>query len=178
MFLGLDGTEDTGGTWQDIDNTGGLIANVFDATTVSPGVYQFKYTVSALSPCIENNITISVTVEPPLSSGTDNILNVCTSDGVTDLFTLLGAADQGGIWSPSLTSGTGVFDPLVDSEGAYTYTVTNACGALSSTIDVSVSVAPNSGVDNSITMCVVNNSIDLFTLLGTDAQSGGTWSPS
>ena len=178
LFLGLDGTEDTGGTWQDIDNTGGLIANVFDATTVSPGVYQFKYTVSALSPCIENNITISVTVEPPLSSGTDNILNVCTSDGVTDLFTLLGAADQGGIWSPSLTSGTGVFDPLVDSEGAYTYTVTNACGALSSTIDVSVSVAPNSGVDNSITMCVVNNSIDLFTLLGTDAQSGGTWSPS
>ena len=48
--------------------------------------------------------------------------------GTTDLFTLLGTADTGGTWSPTLTSGTGVFDPLLDAEGTYTYSLINACG--------------------------------------------------
>ncbi|NCP60300.1 MAG: gliding motility-associated C-terminal domain-containing protein, partial [Flavobacteriales bacterium] len=74
-------------------------------------------------------------------------------------------------------SGTGVFDPLVDPSGTYTYTLTNACGTDSSSVVVTVTQAPDAGTDNTISMCVIDGTIDLFTQLGGTPDSGGTWSP-
>jgi hypothetical protein len=116
LFTGLDGTQDAGGTWTDDDGTGALTVNIFDATAVTSGTYSFTYTVTASAPCIDDNTTITVTIEEPLNAGTDNVLDVCSNNGTTDLFTLIGSADTGGTWSPALASGTGVFDPLVDPD--------------------------------------------------------------
>ena len=33
-----------------------------------------------------------------------------------------GTPDTGGTWSPALASGSGIFDPAVDTAGVYTYT--------------------------------------------------------
>ncbi|GAA4938142.1 hypothetical protein GCM10023314_08430 [Algibacter agarivorans] len=177
LFTGLDGTEDTGGLWTNDDGVGSLAGNVFDATGVSAGTYNFTYLVTASSPCIDDSTIITVTIEEPFNAGTDNTLGICSNNGTTDLFTLLGSADTGGTWSPSLTSTTGVFDPLVDPDGTYTYAFTNACGTFSSDVDVTVTLAPNAGTDNTASFCMIDAPTDLFTLLGTGAQSGGVWSP-
>ncbi len=177
LFTALDGSQDTGGVWQDTDSTGALTGSNFDATAVATGIYQFTYVVTASAPCIDASTLITVTVEPPLSAGTGTILEVCSNSGTTDLFALLVGADAGGTWLPALASGTGVFDPLVDASTKYVYTVINACGIDASEVDVTVTLAPNAGVDNAISICRIDGQIDLFELLGTSAQSGGTWSP-
>ena len=177
LFSGLDGTQDAGGVWQDTDGTGALTGNIFDASGMTPGNYQFTYYVTANAPCIDTSTTITVTIDPPLNAGTDAIFNVCSDDVTTDLFTLLGSADTGGTWSPALTSGTGVFDPLEDASGTYTYTLSNGCGIVSSDVIVTVTQAPDAGVDNTISICVIDGTLDLFTQLGGTPDTGGTWSP-
>ncbi|GGK12791.1 hypothetical protein GCM10007962_03930 [Yeosuana aromativorans] len=177
LNTGLDGTQDTGGVWQDTDATGALTGNIFDATAVTPGTYQFTYYVAASAPCSDDSTIITVIVEAPLNAGTDATLDVCSNNGTTDLFSLLGSADSGGTWSPAMASGTGVFDPLVDASGTYTYTLTNACGTFTSNVDVTVTQAPNAGSDNAVSICVIDGNVDLATFLSADAQSGGTWSP-
>ncbi|WP_203256413.1 gliding motility-associated C-terminal domain-containing protein [Hyunsoonleella ulvae] len=177
LFNGLDGTEDAGGTWNDDDTTGALTGSIFDASGLAAGTYNFTYLVSANAPCVDDSTSITVTIEEPQSAGTDANIDICSSDAVIDLFTLLGAADTGGTWSPALTSGTGDFDPAIDTSGIYTYTITNACGTVSSDVEVNVVEAPNAGVNASLAACAGDGTTDLFTLLGTDAQTGGTWSP-
>jgi gliding motility-associated-like protein len=93
------------------------------------------------------------------------------------LFLLLGPADIGGVWSPVLASGTGVFDPLADPQGIYTYTLSNACGTYTSEVDVTVTLAPNAGTNNTLAICASDDPSDLFVLLGDEAQEGGIWSP-
>ncbi|MGE5942794.1 MAG: gliding motility-associated C-terminal domain-containing protein [Flavobacteriales bacterium] len=177
LNAGLDGTQDLGGVWQDTDGTGALTGNIFDATQVTPGTYQFTYYVTASAPCVDDNTVITITVEAPLSAGTDGVLDVCSNNGTTDLFTLIGSPDLGGTWSPALASDTGVFDPLVDASGTYTYSLTNSCGTVTSSVVVTVTQAPNAGSDNTANICVIDGVTDLFTFLGSSAQTGGTWSP-
>ncbi|MGC6432446.1 MAG: gliding motility-associated C-terminal domain-containing protein [Jejuia sp.] len=177
LFNGLDGSEDTGGTWQDDNATGALSGNILDATGLAAGKYSFTYLVTANAPCVDDSTTITITIEEPQNAGANATLDICSSDAVVDLFTLLGTADVGGSWSPALTSGTGEFDPSVDTSGTYAYTIINACGTVSSEVIVNVTEAPNAGQDSALAACVGDGTTDLFTLLGTDAQTGGTWSP-
>lgn len=176
LFTALDGSQDAGGVWQDTDGTGSVIGNIFDATGITPGTYQFTYYVAASAPCVDVSTIISIAIESPLDAGTDNVLDVCSNTGTTDLFTLLGGADTGGTWSPTLTSGTGVFDPLLDSSGTYTYSLTNACGTETSDVVVTVTQPANAGTDAPATICIIDGITDLFTFLG-GADTGGTWSP-
>jgi len=178
LNTGLDGTQDVGGVWQDTDGTGALTGNIFDPTQVTPGTYQFTYYVIASAPCVDDSTIITITIEAPLSAGTDGVLDVCSNNGTTDLFTQLGGTpDIGGTWSPALASGTGVFDPSVDAAGTYTYSLTNSCGTVSSDVVVTVTQAPNAGTDNTANICVIDGVADLFTFLGSSAQTGGAWSP-
>ncbi|WNH14319.1 gliding motility-associated C-terminal domain-containing protein [Thalassobellus suaedae] len=177
---GLDGTQDLGGIWYEgSDNTGIVVANptAYDVTGFTANTYQFTYYVVASSPCVDDSETIIVTIEAPLDAGTNNTLDVCSNNGTTDLFSLIGSAETGGTWSPAMASTTGVFDPLVDASGTYTYLLTNACGTFSSQVDVTVTQAPNAGSDNTALICVIDGVTDLFSFLGTSAQTGGTWSP-
>ena len=179
LFTGLDGSQDSGGTWSNDDGVGTLAGNVFDATGVAAGTYSFTYLVTASAPCLDDSETITITIEEPLNAGSniDPTLDICSNDGTTDLFTLLGGADTGGVWSPALASTTGVFDPLVDLDGTYTYTLTNSCGTFTNQVIITVTLAPNAGADNTLTICAGDDPTDLFDLLGTGAQSGGAWSP-
>ncbi|MDG1730542.1 MAG: gliding motility-associated C-terminal domain-containing protein [Algibacter sp.] len=179
LFAGLDGTEDAGGTWQNDNAVGTLVGNIFDASGVSAGTYNFTYLVTASAPCVDDSETITITIEAPLNAGSniDPTLDICSNEGTIDLFTLLGGADTGGVWSPEMASTTGVFDPLVDLDGTYTYTLTNSCGTFTNQVVVTVTLAPNAGVDNILAICVGDDPIDLFALLGSGAQSGGSWAP-
>ncbi|MGB5419309.1 gliding motility-associated C-terminal domain-containing protein [Algibacter sp.] len=182
LTAGLDGTQDAGGTWYEgLDNTGTVIADptMYDVTGFIGGNYEFTYYIVASAPCVDDSETITVTIEEPLNAGSNinPTLDICSNEGTTDLFTLLGGADAGGTWSPAMSSTTGVFDPLVDADGTYTYTLTNSCGTFTNQVEVTVTLAPNAGSDNTLAICVGDDPIDLFTLLGADAQSGGVWTP-
>ncbi len=68
---------------------------------------------------------------------------MCATSPSQDLFTVLGGTPQtGGVWSPALVSGTGVFNPAVDTAGVYTYTVTGTCTSVSSIVTVTVDTCP------------------------------------
>ncbi|MGJ8684239.1 MAG: gliding motility-associated C-terminal domain-containing protein [Nonlabens sp.] len=177
LFTALDGTQDAGGTWLDTDGTGALTGSTFDATAVADGTYNFEYTITASAPCVDASTIVTVIVQSPVSAGTDAAINLCSDNGTIDLFTLLGTADAGGTWSPTLNSTTGVFDPLVDMAGSYSYTVMNDCNTSTATVDVTIALAPNAGTDSSLTICVIDTPVDLLTQLGGTPDVNGTWSP-
>ncbi|WP_298550050.1 gliding motility-associated C-terminal domain-containing protein [uncultured Algibacter sp.] len=179
LTIGLDGTEDTGGTWYEgSDNSGTVIVDptMYDVTALSANNYQFTYYIIASAPCVDASTTITVTIEEPLDAGTDGTpLNLCSNNGTVNLFDQLGGTPEtGGSWNPTLTN-SGIFDPLIDAPGTYTYTLENSCGTFSSDINVAVTLAPNAGSDNTAPICVIDGITDLSTFLSADAQSGGTW---
>ena len=90
--------------------------------------------------CEDATATVAVTFATSPNAGADGTAEICENSTDTfDLFNSLnGSPDGGGIWSPALNSGTGVFDPTIDSEGVYTYTVESIdCGQID-TADVQI----------------------------------------
>jgi gliding motility-associated-like protein len=153
-----------------IDPSTGIISNA-----VGGSVYTVEYTTPA-GPC-QNSSSISVNIGTAPNAGSNGLTTICSDNGSVDLFTILsGVPDAGGAWTPALTSGTGIFDPLVDGAGIYTYTIigTNGCSNAASTVTVSIDLAPglaNAGTDQSI--C---DTVGVITLNGnTPASGSGTW---
>ncbi|MBA6152328.1 gliding motility-associated C-terminal domain-containing protein [Gelidibacter maritimus] len=175
LFDSLGGTPETGGTWSPALASG---TGVFDPTQDTAGVYTYK--VSGVAPCADATATVTVTVNPLPNPGTDATLILCSHDAPQDLFESLGGSpDAGGVWSPALASGTGVFDPSQDTAGIYTYTVQGAapCGAASAIVEVTVNPGVEPGTNGSLTLCMNSAPENLFDSLGGNPQAGGTWSP-
>lgn len=107
----------------------------------------------------------------------DTNVTICSS-GTTDLLDAIdGNPETGGVWTPALASGTDIFDPNVDLPGTYNYSYTATCANISVNITVAIQQAPNAGTNNAIAACTSDPNVDLFTLLGTNVTTGGTWSP-
>ena len=175
LFDNLGGTPDVGGTWSPALASG---TNIFDPLVDAVGDYM--YTVPGTGPCADATATVLITVVPFQNAGIDGSVTACTNDGTIDLFDSLGGSpDTGGVWTPSLNSGTGIFDPLIDSAGIYTYTTPSSgpCSGDDAIVEVSIEISPDAGEDNSLNICSLANSVDLFNNLSGTPQSGGTWSP-
>jgi len=149
---------DTGGTWSPALASGtGVFNPLVDLLT---GTITYTYTLTNACGSSSSDVVVTVTLAP--DAGTDNTIIACVIDGTVDLFTQLGGTPQtGGTWSPSLTSGTGVFDPLVDTDGVYIYTVTaTAPCTIDATAQITVTtsdiVAPGI-VDANPTFCLAEN---------------------
>ncbi len=175
LFLSLGGIPDLGGTWSPVLSSG---TGLFDPDLDAPGTYT--YTVTANFPCIDDTATVTVTILPPPDAGTNGTVNFCENGPGSDLFNSLGGTpDSGGIWNPTLASGTGLFNPAVDIAGTYTYTVigTPPCLDATATVTVSIIPVPNAGTNGSITFCENGAITDLFESLGGTPDVGGNWSP-
>ncbi|HQV35680.1 MAG TPA: gliding motility-associated C-terminal domain-containing protein, partial [Flavobacterium sp.] len=113
------------------------------------------------------------------NAGTSGSITLCTTSPSIDLFTLLGnSPETGGTWSPALASGTGLFDPSVDTAGTYTYTIvgTPPCADSTATVAVTIDLAANAGVFTGIQIiCNSTGNFDLNTLLDGTQQAGGVW---
>src|SRR5690606_2972658 len=72
-----------------------------------------------------------------------------------------------------------IFDPNIDTAGTYIYTVTGTspCGNDSANITVTITPAPDAGLDGTVNLCEDDTPVDLFTILGGTPDIGGTWSP-
>ena len=175
LFTLLGGSPETGGTWSPLLASG---PGLFDPSTDTAGVYT--YTIAANPPCEDSSATVTVTTNIPPNPGTNATVDLCTNNDPIDLFTVLGGSPEtDGTWSPTLASGTGFFDPALDTAGTYTYTLigTPPCEDQSATVTVDFIPTPNAGTDGVIDLCTDNDPIDLFTLLGGSPETGGTWSP-
>jgi len=178
LFNQLSDNPDPGGVWTPalVSGTG-----IFDPLVDLPGIYTYSF--APVAPCNQaSSATVNVSVQEEANAGVGFTLDLCDNEAPLDLFSLLtGNPDTGGVWIPSLNSGTGLFDPSIDLAGSYRYVVssTSPCNQDDeSTVIINVDNALNAGDDASITVCEDQSSFDLFTLLGPDADTGGTWSPS
>ena len=175
LFSFLGGNPDLNGIWSPelLSGTG-----IFDPSTDLAGVYT--YTLEGAASCPSDSATITVSIFDNLNAGTSGELTICENDSPVDLFSLLGGnPDVGGIWSPVLTSGTGLFNPAIDVDGIYTYTLEGSpsCPSVTATVNVSIIQNLSAGISGSVTFCKNEGLTDLFTLLGGNPDLGGIWSP-
>ncbi len=172
LFASLGGNPTSGGTWSPT-----LVNGIYNPGINNPGIYTYFFSGSGL--CQNDSATVIVTENPVPSAGTNGSVTFCSNSALTDLFLSLGGNPQtGGTWSPTLASGTGVFDPLVDSPGVYTYTVGGVlCVQPSAQVTVTVIQSPNAGGLGAtllILACKNLTSIDLFSGLN-GTQDIGVW---
>ncbi|WP_127845131.1 gliding motility-associated C-terminal domain-containing protein [Psychroflexus aestuariivivens] len=65
------------GEWTDVNGTGGLSENTFNATVPEPGTYTFIYTVPAVGDCSEKTATVELTVHPIIDPGESSEMVIC-----------------------------------------------------------------------------------------------------
>ena len=145
LFDIITGNPGTGGTWTVPAGGTPLNGNVFDVTINSPGEYIYTFTKNCNTSLTTISVKVNVTIQQSKKAGLSSSISSCVTTPSYDLFTLLGpTADLGGTWSPTLPSGTGVFNPANDLSGIYTYSfpAVGSCAAVSATISVNNSVVP------------------------------------
>ena len=130
--------------------------------------------------------SVLVQIDPQPVAGRTSSAYFCANDEPIDLVSYMApltdgrAAQPGGTFSPTLASGTTIFDPSVDPAGRYTYTVTSpygVCEADDARIIVFIAPAPNAGEDRSVELGSLDEPVDLFSYIGGTPDTGGTWSP-
>ncbi|WP_298391692.1 choice-of-anchor L domain-containing protein, partial [Flavobacterium sp.] len=127
---------------------------------------------------------IQVTVNAPVTAGTDGSINICGSSLTSiNLFSLITGESSGGVWVRSTGSGgtfvaaSGTFTPTAGTTSStFTYTVTGAapCGADSSVASVNITAQLDAGLDGSLTVCDSSGLVDLYSII-TGEQLGGSW---
>jgi gliding motility-associated-like protein len=148
--------------------------NVVSTGPLAVGVFGFAGTASGFagyysgfgSTPQDTNVTIC-------SNATQNLFDIITGNPGT-----------GGTWT--LPAGGAplngnVFDAAINSPGEYIYTFTKNCNTSLTTISIKVIVSiqqsKKAGVSSATSSCVTTSPYNLFPLLGTTADIGGTWSP-
>jgi len=146
----LGGVPDAGGTW-----IGPSVLTNGDQGTFNPSVNTtgiYGYVVLGAGGCPNDTGFVNVTVGVVPNAGTAGTLSICESGVAVDLFLSLGGTPAtGGTWTPTLNSTTGMYDPLIDAPGTYTYTVLGQNGCPNSTEDVVVTESLNPIITEAIT---------------------------
>jgi gliding motility-associated-like protein len=186
LLNSLLGTPDGGGTWADLDGSGGVIAgNVVDLTGVAIGSYRFQYTVTGTAPCANDVSIVTVVIDNAPNAGADNVVQACSSSTAFDLFgSLNGTPDSGGTWTDLDGSGGVITSNTVDLTGVtvagnyrfeYRVAGTGPCADDVAIVTVDVIVAPDAGIDNAVTACNTNSAFNLLLSLNGTPDGGGTW---
>ena len=185
---------ETGGVWTDVTGVGAAFnaaTGEVDVSGLAAGMYDFRYTQTAVAPCVDASAVVTLNVIANPNAGGSDTVQVC-ADGTStvDLFTVLtGSPDAGGDWvaiSPFTGGATlvgGVFDPANSNAGVvrFRYEITTpGCPQSSTEIGVDVVKPLTPGGDKTTTVCNSSSVITLFDKLGKDANNknantGGTW---
>src|SRR5690606_4352743 len=148
----------------------------------NPAVDNFGTYVYTFNDGCSSTATVTVVEQPVYDAGDDVVLPVICPNDTTliNLFARLGGTpDGGGIWTPALSSGTGIFIPVVANFGVHTFYFSYG----GSTDRATVTVVARHIFDPVITNPAVLVSSDdttlihLFDELGGTPDVGGTWVP-
>ncbi|MCO6499964.1 MAG: gliding motility-associated C-terminal domain-containing protein [Vicingus serpentipes] len=154
---------------QTLTECDGFSTTVNGNTYTTTGIYTDTLVGASVGGC-DSIVTTDLTIVFPPNAGTSSLVMICSDDLPFNLFDSLGGTpDGGGVWSPTLNSGTGVYAPNVDPTGIYTYTVTNSpCPSAFSTVTVSMMSGPTIGITTTDDDCGNGQgSISLSPLTGT-----------
>lgn len=173
LFDSLNGSPDIGGIWIPALSSG---TGILNPSIDSEGIYT--YTINN-GVCGTNSSEVNVAVDILPNAGEDGTLELCESDSSVNLFTYLnGSPDTTGMWSPALSSGTGMFDPSIDSAGIYSYTVTNGiCDPATAEVNIVINELPDAGENGSLEICINSASVNLFDSLNGSPNTDGIWTP-
>ncbi|MBS1744385.1 MAG: hypothetical protein JST81_15260, partial [Bacteroidetes bacterium] len=114
---------------------------------LEPGVYVFRWTLTAVASCTQNSDDIQVTVDPPVTS-VDAGPNSSFCQGSATAFAIGSPATPGVSysWSPTaMLSGASTAQPVfqgVNNPGNYVYTVAATIGSCAAFSSVTINVKP------------------------------------
>ncbi|MCB0401116.1 MAG: gliding motility-associated C-terminal domain-containing protein [Flavobacteriales bacterium] len=163
----------SGGTWSGTGITNST-NGTFDPSVAGPGSHVITYTLTGC------NDTVTIVVNPLPDAGTNGTVSICAGASAINLIDSLGGTpDAGGSWSgPSALTGgdQGTFNPASNTAGTYTYTVTNGCGSVNSTVTVTINPSPDAGSNGTASLCSGGSTVNLIDSLGGTPNAGGSWS--
>ena len=117
------------------------------------------------------------------SAPQDTPVTVCSSSTSNLFDAISGNPGTGGTWAVPAGGASlvgNVFNPAINIAGEYIYSFTKTCNTSPTFISVKVNVtieqANNAGTNTTKNTCKNESPFDLFSLLGTNVTSGGTWS--
>ena len=122
--------------------------------------------------------TITVTMCPSCTAGSDATISVCSSNAAFPLYTLLGGDPcPNGTWTaPNGIPFSGIFVPGLDPAGIYLYTVYEQFGAnQTATVTVNVEAAPNAGSSAILSLCSTGGTVSLLDALDGTPDLDGVW---
>jgi hypothetical protein len=180
--------EQAGGTWTRTTGTGGSFSAAagtytpaLDATTST-----FTYTVLGAAPCPNDVSIATVNIVNQPNAGADGSTSACRSSAVAiNLFSLITGEDAGGTWTRTTGTGgvfsaaAGTFTPAPDATAStFTYTVTASAPCIndSSIATVGITIPPTATISYGGPYCNDLPGLQLVTLTGTGAFTGGTFS--
>lgn len=118
------------------------------------------------------------------STPEDTSITICSNKTINLFDSINGNPELGGTWTvppggnPIVSN---IYNPNINLPGDYFYNFSKTCdgNTINLTIKITVNVeqAPFVGNNNTVNTCKNSPTIDLYTLLGTGAVAGGTWSP-
>lgn len=112
----------------------------------------YFYIVNGSGTCANDTAFVIVNVATVPNAGIDGVVLLCENQTAIDLIDYLGGnPQQNGTWSPNTSSANGIFDPSMDNDGIYTYTVSGIAPCPSATSEVEVTIIPNPIVQENIT---------------------------
>ncbi|MBK9535976.1 MAG: gliding motility-associated C-terminal domain-containing protein [Flavobacteriales bacterium] len=153
LFTVLGGSPQSGGSW--VDGNSMPNSGIFDPAT---GTSQtFTYTVPGIAPCTDDQSQVVVNVIPAPDPGTDASFSTCTSGVPFDMTSQLGGTpDPTGTWtSPSNVSHGSNFDPAIDEDGVWVFTVPGGVGCPDQLAELTITATtPNSSISGDDTICI------------------------
>ncbi len=180
LFTGLGGTPQSGGTWIDLNATGQVTGQFFNANGAGAGSYQFRYRLTGIMGCASDSATVTVNVTAGPNAGHEGWATFCSDGPAVSLFPYISPADGGGTWRkpvPGSQVFSGTYVPNTFDPGDYTYTVsgTAPCSAAVAVLHVSETLGPDPGSSNVVTKCASDPSFNMTATLGGTPNPNGTW---
>ena len=159
-----------GGVWSS-SNTSASVTGAGIVTGLAAGIDTISYTVT--NSCGSAVATHIVNVNSATGAGVISGPSVVCVSSLITLTETVG----GGAWSSSNTNATittgGVVTGITPGTDTISYTITNACGIVSTTKVITISTTPFTGPVSGPTVVCIASGIIL-----TDPTPGGTWSSS
>jgi len=191
LFNFLGGTPTPGGTWIDIQQSGGLdiATGILNATHINESdIFEFIYVVND-SGCADDRAVITVTIGGYAGIGNPNA-SACSDNNAVNLFQFLGNSPNpqiNGTWSQGSNALiSNFFDAEAAGPGVYTFVYTmpaiGTCPESNATVILTVHEAPEPGTPSNLILCETDDmsiytNVNLLDYL-TGQDPGGRWSES
>ncbi len=161
-----------GGSWSSTNTSIATVGSTGIITGISPGTSAISYTESNSCGAIAATRVVTVNPLPAVPAAISGITALCDG-GATTTFS---DAVTGGTWTSTNTGvavvGTsGIVTSISAGTSTISYTLTNSCGTLAATVNVTVNPLPvtPSPISGTTTLCAGG------TTTLTDIVTGGSW---